>query len=317
MAKRKKKSDQVEPIAEIESTAETLDAADPVVDWAVASTDDAENEEFDAGPEFAEIEPGVRQSPRQTVRVQTVVQFKESEEDTWKEMVDVTTVSRNGAALTLSRPCPVGRIVSLVMQMPASLRLYDHYGPVYPMLAIVQNCTSTIVNDKPVYHVGVAFIGKKMPETYRSDPRQCFRISGISKDGLWQPIECANQFKSRKHSRFWRSLEVTVTVRDQARRTSHREDVFTRDVSAGGMATFGPLNAEIGDRVKIASKDPEFYSIAIVRNRTENEQDETKPLVHFEFDGGKFPIEKLPMPGKDKEAKPAAEEIEEVASSEE
>ena len=158
-------------------------------------------------------------------------------------MVEVTTVSRNGAALMLSRPCPVGRIVSLVMQMPRDLRVYDHHAPVYPMLAIVQNCTSTVVNDLSLYHVGVAFIGKKVPHAYRSNPQQCFRITGISKEDYGSHPRVQTNSRRRKHSRFWRRFRVTVTVRDESRKTSHRQELFTRDVS--GLAEWrssGHLN---------------------------------------------------------------------------
>jgi PilZ domain len=249
-----------------------------------------------------------RTAVRRSLRVPTVVQFRDTQENTWKEVTQITTVSKNGAGLILSRECPVGRLISLVMQMPTDLRLYDHYAPVYPMLGVVQNCTPATVDGKSVYHVGVAFIGKKVPSAAKADPKQCYRIVSQSKDGLWNVVESPNEFQSRKHSRLWRRFEVTISLRDHEKRTSRREQVFTRDVSLGGMAVWGPLDANIGDRVKVSSKDHDFYSMALVRNRTDHEQDETKSLVHFEFDGAEFPMSKIVMePQRTASAEPTNE----------
>ena len=234
----------------------------------------------------------MRTAERTTLRVTTIVQFRNTEEDTWKEITEVTTVSKNGAGLVLSREYPVGRIVSLVMQMPLSLRMYDHDAQVYPILGVIQNCTPATINEKTVYHVGVAFIGKQVPEAFRTNPKQCYRIAGQTPEGLWAVTEAATAFKTRKYSRFWRRFEVAVSVRDPIRKTIHRDRVYTRDVSVGGMSMWGPVQANIGDRIKITSKDHDFFSLATVRNRTEFENEENS-LVHVEFEGGKFPVSKI------------------------
>lgn len=237
-----------------------------------------------------------RQEPRMALKVATVVQFKDGDAESWKEMTEVTTVSRIGAALVVSRQVPVGRIVSLVMQMPRELRVYDLDEQVYPILGIVQNCTSAELNDRTIYHIGVAFIGKRIPAATKSNSQQCYRIVGLGEDGLWKAVAAANTFQSRKYSRFWSRFEVTVSLRDSINQITRKERVMTRDVSCGGMSVFGPLDAKVGERVKISTKDFDFYSMAVVRNRTENEEDENKSLIHFEFDGAEFPVEKVHFP---------------------
>lgn len=230
---------------------------------------------------------------RRALRVNAVVQFKEGEQESWKEVVEISTISKNGAALNLSNECPVGRLLSLVIQMPEELRAYDHSAPVYATMGIVQNCVGTVVDDVPIYHVGVAFIGKNVPEGFKADPRRCFRIKGLREDGLWGVVESTSKFHARDHARFWQRFEVVITLRDEATRTSRKENVFTRDVSYGGMSVYGPLDVNIGDRVKIASKEHDFYAMAIVRNRTEH-KDEFQSLIHLQFDGTEFPVNKLP-----------------------
>lgn len=237
-----------------------------------------------------------RHEDRTTLKVTTVVQFKEHAEDAWKEMLEVTTVSKNGAGLTVSRECPVGRIVSLVMQMPPELRLYDHDSELYPMLGVVQNCYKTTVNDKTVYHVGVAFIGKKVPESYKANPRQSYRISGMTDEGLWEAVEATAQFKPRKESRLWRRFEVSLSIRDEKNRTSKKETLMSRDVSRGGMSIWGQINARIGDRIKVSSKVHDFYSIALIRNITINEKNASQSIISIEFVGAEFPMEKVLLP---------------------
>src|SRR4051794_32342233 len=66
-----------------------------------------------------------RTEERISVPVKAVIQFRESESENWKEIVDITTISKNGAALILSKECPVGRLISMALQMPEDLRVYD------------------------------------------------------------------------------------------------------------------------------------------------------------------------------------------------
>ena len=231
---------------------------------------------------------------RRPVRVPTIVHFRETEEDSWKELTQITTVTRSGAALVLSRPCPVGRLVSLVMQMPQELRAYDHNAPVYPMVGVVQNCYASTLDERPIYHVGVAFIGKDAPKEAESDPKKCYRIIDQTDDGLWEFIESDRDFQSRKNSRLWRRFKVTVSLPDEL--GGRKEQVFTREVSSGGMSVWGPLDVNVGDRVKVSCKQYDFDATALVRNRTEHESDDTKSLVHMEFEGAEFPVARISVP---------------------
>jgi PilZ domain len=233
--------------------------------------------------------------------VSGVVQFRETADESWKEATEIRTISKNGAGLMLTREVPVGRIVSLVLDMPDELRLYDHDIASYLMFGVVQNCVSMDVGGEAFYHVGVAFIGKDIPEAFQANPKQCYRITGLNPQGLWEVVESVKPFQARKHLRFWSRFEITINIRDEKTRTSRRRNVFTRDVSGGGMSVFGPLDAKIGDRVKIMSPEYEFYSMATVRNRTENEEDEKLSLIHFEFDEADFPVERLATPVDNRE----------------
>lgn len=281
MAKRKSKARASEPVV----TADEL-TPEPEI----------QQIETPAEPESSEVHSFVedqRQTERQSISMTAAVQMKESADDAWRDVATFSTVSRNGAGLTLSRPCEIGRLISLVTQLPIEWRVYDHFSEIYPMLAVVQNCYATETDGERKYHIGVAFIGKQYPEAYKADPTQCFRLTGLNDLGLWEVVEAANQFKARKYSRFRHSFEVSITIRDLESRTSVKHDVLTRDVSMGGMSVWGRLDVKIGDRIKVGCPEYDFYTIALVRNINDKAEDETRWITHFEFEGALFPVQKL------------------------
>ncbi|MBK7513223.1 MAG: PilZ domain-containing protein [Chloracidobacterium sp.] len=78
-----------------------------------------------------------------------------------------------------------------------------------------------------------------------------------------------------------------------SRRTdSHqtKETAVTNNISAKGLSAICKLSAEIGDRVKLACKEYDFYAIAIVRNCKPADNGNS---IHLEFLENGFPMEKL------------------------
>jgi hypothetical protein len=269
------------------------------------SEDSSETDTVAVKPEPVEQ----RLDPRVSRRVKAVVQVREDDGNAWKEIIEITTISKNGAALLLSNECPVGRMVSLAIQMPVELRVYDHYQDIYAMLGVVQNCSPVIINERTVYHIGVAFIGKKIPDSFKADPSQAYRIVGMSPSGLWTVTEAAQSFVNRASARFWKRFEVAISLRDEASRSTKRITAVTRDVSLGGMSLWGPLDAKVGDRVKINSHEHDFFGMAVVRNRTES-SDAASSMVHLQFDGTQFPIARI----REEPAPAAAAEVTEKAA---
>lgn len=223
--------------------------------------------------------------------LRTIVQVKERDNKVWKEVTQVTTVSRNGAGFMLPRPVAVGRLLTLVMPLDPELRAYDQDAEVYPVMGIVQYCNASTVNGEHIYHVGVGFVGKQVPESFKVDPEQSYRINGMTKEGLWEISEAESQFKKRKQQRYWVSIGILVSLLQRAEQSIVKEETFTRNVAAGGASVACTLTAAVGDKVKVAIKELDFYAIAVVRNRkaTKNET----PTLHLEFIDAEFPIEKV------------------------
>jgi hypothetical protein len=232
-----------------------------------------------------------RNESRLDAELKAIVQIKDGPDDVTKEVAAISTVSRNGAGFSLSRKCDVGRLVTIVLPMPPELRAYDSDKELYPVLGIVQYCNEGMIGSNKVYHVGVGFIGKKMPESYKTDPTQNYRITGMTKDGLWEITEAGTKFQNRKKPRYWVSLPVTVSLIQKEEKSITREETYTKNVGAGGVSVTSALNASVGDKVKFACRAIDFYAIGVVRNIKSNKGE--SPTLHLEFLENEFPIEKV------------------------
>jgi len=177
------------------------------------------------------------------------------------------------------------------MPLDPELRAYDEDKELYPVMGLVQYCNQGMVDGESVYHVGVGFIGKNIPESYKADPTQSYRINGMRKDGLWEIAEADAQFKNRKHPRYWISLPVTISLMQKAEQSIAREETYTRNISTGGVSVACSLTAGIGDKVKFACREIDFYSIAFVRSRKKPQNE--APTLHLEFVDQELPVEKL------------------------
>lgn len=255
-----------------------------------------EASEPDSEQVLQRVASGDRVEEREQVDLKAIIQVKDLSE-TWKETTVVHSVSRAGAGINVSRRCTVGRLVTLVLPMPLELRAYDHHERLYPVMGLVQYCHEITIDGQTSYNLGVAFIGKRVPDSYSVDTLQNYRLSGMDSNGLWRVAEVRESFQVRKHSRFWVEVEVSVTVLQQDKKAVCKDVTKTQDISAGGAAIRSAVEAKIGDKVKFTCKKYNFFSMAVVRNRTADGGDE--PTIHLEFLDRKFPVHLVPKPELD------------------
>src|SRR5678809_38424 len=88
------------------------------------------------------------------------VQGRETADFAWTEMTRLTNVTPFGAGFSLKRPTEKGRLLYMTIPMPRQLRVFDHVEDQYRIWAIVRYMKPAIVDNKMVFNVGVAFIGK-------------------------------------------------------------------------------------------------------------------------------------------------------------
>lgn len=212
----------------------------------------------------------------------------------WSETAHVTSLSASGAGFFMQIECQVGQLVSLIMPMPAHIRKYDYDKRLYRVWGLVQHCYKAGGDESTGYHTGVALIGKDAPESYASRPDQCYRVSGMDRNGLWKVEELDRSFTKRNAVRYWNSIEVTLHQLDGEQHTIASEKTVTENVSETGTLVFSDLRVSVGDCVKIQCSSPAFSSLSIVRHRRIGVDDRTR--LHLEFVDNAFPIVEVEDP---------------------
>lgn len=225
-----------------------------------------------------------------TTTLYTVVKGREDDEQ-WKEVADLVSISATGAGFYLARECKVGNLVSLMIPLPAHLRCYDHEKELYRVWGLVQHCQLISGDDINGYHVGVAFIGKRAPASYDRDPAQSYRICGMSEDGLWKIEDARTPFKARRHIRYWKTIDLYLAQLDSRKQSIGGERTVTENISKSGAAVFSTLDVEVGDRVKFISEEYDFSGLAVVCNRQVGDDDRAR--LHLQFVENTFPVETL------------------------
>lgn len=209
----------------------------------------------------------------------------------WKEVADILTYSATGSSFNLSRQCEVGTLVGLVLPLPLYMRCYDHDKEFYGVWGLVQHCQPTTVEGVTTFQIGVAFIGKFAPQSYKDDPLQHYRISGVKADGMWNVEESKTPFKKRSAVRFWQPVELYLALMDTKDGSRGGERTVSENVSRNGASVFTTMNVGTGDRVKFISEEYDFSGLAVVCDTTGG--DDGRKRLHLQFIENKFPVTKL------------------------
>jgi hypothetical protein len=249
-----------------------------------------EPERQDSVEPHGKARPGVAAAPKLSV----VIKGKDRTFRSWSETADATSLSSNGAGFFLSKECPVGCLVSLIMAMPPHLRKYDHDKRLYRAWGLVQYCYEAGGDNATGYHVGVALIGRDAPESYLKNPAQSYRVAGMDRNGLWKIEELESSFRQRTCVRYWNSIEVSLYQLDEEQHSIAAEKTVTENISETGASVFCDLRIAVGDRLKFQTSSPPFSSLAVVRRRRIGVDDRTR--LHVEFIENTFPVLEIDAP---------------------
>lgn len=220
----------------------------------------------------------------------SVVKVKDDNGKLWKDAAEIISVSQTGAGFYMKRECKPGRLMMMMLPVEAELRLYDHDKELYRVWGLVQHCHR--LSDEDVgYHVGVAFIGRTAPESYKEDPLQSYRIVGMTEEGMWRVHEAPREFKPRRDTRYYTAVEHYLAVVDAQKGASRGEKATTENISKHGAAVITTLSLHVGDRVKFISESHDFSSVAVVCNQRPCTDGKTR--LNLQFVGGDFPVERL------------------------
>lgn len=228
------------------------------------------------------------------------VHCRQREDHEWVEMTRLMDVTPFGARFGLSRPAEPGRLLHLTMPMPRQLRCYDFVEPQYRIWALVRNMAALppSATEKARFAVGVAFIGKRPPQSYELNPSKRYDVAGsLSESGLWllrEQVERAEAHRRptsepRPETRMNLPIEVLVEVYDEQGELSARETTVTENISRRGAAVFTTLDVERGQLVRMSSTQYQLAVIAAVRARRTGSDGIMR--LHLEFIDRQWPLE--------------------------
>lgn len=238
-----------------------------------------------------EVTPRTRTA---TVNMSVVVKGKDQNFKPWSENAEITSLSSSGAGLFLARSCEPGRLISLMMPMPPEMRKYDEDKRLYRVWGLVQHCYEAGGDGSQGFHIGVALIGKEAPESYNRRPNQCYRICGMSRNGLWNVEELERSFRKRSAIRYWNSLDTALYRLDENGHPIASEKTVTENISETGASVYSQLRVAVGDRIKFQTSSPPFSSLCVVRSRRIGVDDRTR--IHLQFVENSFPILEIEAP---------------------
>jgi len=126
------------------------------------------------------------------------VYCRESKDREWNEVSRLVDVTPFGARLRLKRPIETGRLLLLVSAMPRQLRCFDHVEDQYRVWSLVRNLK--LLDPKSakgaLIEIGVAFVGKRPPQSYLTDPASRYTIAESKKDeDLWAVREDLDEMR--------------------------------------------------------------------------------------------------------------------------
>jgi PilZ domain len=223
------------------------------------------------------------------------VSCRETASHEWSEMSRLVDVTPFGARLQLKRPTETGRLLLLTMVMPRQLRCFDHAEDQYRVWSLVRNLRTldAATHKGAVIEIGVAFVGKRPPASFLTDPSTRYDIANLQ-SGMWTVQEESEEQLSevdptdkRKEWRHTIPTEVTIEVFGGERESPQFENTVTENISASGAAVFTALNLDRGRFVKLRTREG-VEIMAVVRNRIVGADGIAR--LHLQFIGYEWPL---------------------------
>jgi len=209
-------------------------------------------------------------------------------------LIDVTPF---GARLTLKRPIELGRLLHMTMAMPRRLRVFDHVEDQYRVWSLIRNVRLLDATEAKgaLIEIGVAFIGKRPPQSFEEDPSRRYDVAKPAGEGICTVKDLADELHEfsetdkRKETRHHIPVEVLIEAFNKDGVISNAEKTVTENISRRGACVFTSLPLSRGDFVKISSEQYHAVSLAVVR--ASRPGPDGTPRLHLEFVGKQWPLD--------------------------
>ncbi len=233
---------------------------------------------------------------RLELRLPVRVLCRETPDFEWVEITRLTDVTPFGAGFTLKRPTEKGRLVHMTIPMPRQLRVFDHVEDQYKIWALVRYLRTLDSSDKkkPLFEVGVAFVGKHPPKAYNEDPSKRYDILNSSQDlvtlskepgKMIAPLTTVNK---RAHTRHNIPVDMLLEILDEKGEVALSESTVTENISTKGATIFTTLVVPPGRFIRLTSQQYQISVYAAVRARSTGA--DGIPRIHVEFIDKDWPL---------------------------
>ena len=232
---------------------------------------------------------------RLELRLPVRVHCRETPDFEWVEVTRLTNVTPFGAGFTLRRPTERGRLLHMTIPMPRQLRVFDHVEDQYRVWAIVRYMRSLESKDnKPLFEVGAAFIGKHPPRSYEEDPSRRYEVAGsfaealaVAKDAeeIAAPMPTSDK---RLHTRHNIPIDMFLEVLDEKGEAAQSESTVTENISLRGATIFTTFTIPTGRFVRLTSQQYSLTVHAAVRARSTGADGIGR--IHVEFIDREWPL---------------------------
>ena len=207
----------------------------------------------------------------------------------WTEVTRLTNVTPFGAGFTLRHPTEKGRLLHMTIPMPRQLRVFDHVEDQYRIWAVVRYIKTSIVENKTVFEVGVAFIGKRPPASYETEPSKRYDITNTSFQATKSADEILIPFADqRAYTRHHIAIDMRIEIVDDAGNVIEQEQTVTENISTKGATLFTTLEIPHGRFVRLTSEQYRITVHAAIRSRSKGA--DGVPRIHVEFIDKEWPL---------------------------
>ena len=217
---------------------------------------------------------------------------RETPDFEWMEITRLQNVTPFGAGFSLKRPTEKGRILHMTIPMPRQLRVFDHTEDQYRIWALVRYMRPSTQpeTDQVVFDVGVAFIGKRPPVSYETEPWKRYDISNTAFQAMANPdeIKPISTSDQRVHTRYNIAVDMKLEIVDENGGVGQSESTVTENISKRGATVFTTLEIPIGRFIRLTSAQYGMTVVAVVRARSTGA--DGIPRIHVEFIDQEWPL---------------------------
>jgi len=231
---------------------------------------------------------------RLELRLPVRVRCRETLDLEWSEVTRLIDVTPFGAGFSLKRPIEKGRLLHMTIPMPRQLRVFDHAEDQYKVWAVVRYVRpmAPAEGKPPLFEVGVAFIGKRPPRSYESDPSKRYEVGAAIPGQLptieeWTPTELTSSDK-RSTTRHNIPVDMLIETLNESGQVEQSEQTVTENISEKGAAIYTTLGLPVGRFIRLSSEQFKISVYAAVRGSSVGPTGVTR--LHVEFIDREWPL---------------------------